>query len=419
MNRLGFHYYPDTNHYRQCDLAAWLPKLKQLGANWLILNAPSERAIPEHFIGGLIEAGIEPVLQFRFIPDQAPSHEDLQLLLRTYVRWGVQYVVLFDRPNLKRSWQSTAWAQTNLVERFLDIYLPLAEACLQTGLLPIFPPLEPGGDYWDTAFLRASLQGIQRRGHTRLLEKLVIGAYAWAGDRPLDWGAGGPECWPGAHPYFTPKGEQDQRGFRIFDWYDALIRSVLVSPLPIFLFGVGCPLGEDPEIKTHTRKNWIMAQLLRGDSTQQGGSIRQMDPIPDAVIGGAFWLVAESQDDQQALGTWFRPDGEALPIVKAIQKWTGKPPNGKSSPQTESRLLSHYLLIPSFEWGISDFHFDLIRPFVKEHQPTIGFSIEEAIQAKRITVVGGPDIFPEEKANQLRSAGCIVDRLSTESAEMA
>jgi hypothetical protein len=137
------------------------------------------------------------------------------------------------------------------------------------------------------------------------------------------------------------------------------------------------------------------------------------------VIGGAFWLVADSPEDQQTLGAWFRPNGEALPIVEAIQKRAGNLPNGQPSSQTESRLLSHYLLIPSFEWGISDFHFDLIRPFVKEHQPTIGFSVEEAIQAKRITVVGGPDIFPEEKANQLRSAGCVVDRLSTESAEMA
>jgi hypothetical protein len=293
-----------------------------------------------------------------------------------------------------------------LVERFLDLYLPLAEACLQTGLLPIFPPLEPGGDYWDTTFLRASLQGIQRRGYTQLLEKLVIGAYAWAGDRPLDWGAGGPERWPGARPYFTRPGEQDQRGFRIFDWYDALIRSVLVEPLPIFLFGVGCPLGKDPEFKTHTRKNWMMVQLLRNES------IPKMESIPETVIGGAFWLVADSVEIQQAQGAWFRSGGEALPIVEAIQKWIGNSSNGQSSSQTESRLLSHYLLIPSYEWGISDFHFDLIRPFVKKHQPTIGFSIEDAIKAKRVTIVGGLETFPEEKANDLRSAGCIVDRIS-------
>ena len=406
MNRLGFHYFPDSTHYRQSDLAFWLPKLKQLEAKWLVLNAPGERAIPEHFIRGLIEAGIEPVLHFRLLPDQIPGHEDLELFFRTYVSWGVQYVVLFDRPNLQSSWRSVDWAQIHLVERFLDIYLPLAEACLQTGLLPIFPPLEPGGNYWDTAFLQASLQGIQRRGHTQLLEKLVIGAYAWSGDRPLDWGTGGPERWPGARPYFTPQGEQDQRGFRIFDWYDALVRSVLVEPLPIFLFGVGCPLGEDPEFKTHTSNNWMMAQLLRNDS------VPKMEPIPEMVIGGAFWLVEDSTEDQQVRGAWFRSGGEARPIVEAIQKWTSNASMGQSSLQKESRLLSHYLLIPSFEWGISDFHFDLIRPFVKKHQPTIGFSIEEAIKAKRVTIVGGLETFPEEKANELRSAGCIVDRIS-------
>ena len=64
-NRIGFHYYPDYNHYRDKDLHKWLPELDALGATWLTLLAPGGRAIPENFIRGLISQGIEPILHFK------------------------------------------------------------------------------------------------------------------------------------------------------------------------------------------------------------------------------------------------------------------------------------------------------------------------------------------------------------------
>jgi len=52
--RLGFHYFPDTLHYRELDLQAWLPEILGMGASWLTLIAPKDRAIPEDFIRTLI-----------------------------------------------------------------------------------------------------------------------------------------------------------------------------------------------------------------------------------------------------------------------------------------------------------------------------------------------------------------------------
>src|SRR5512147_276141 len=190
-SRLGFHYYPDTLHYRASDLFTWLPELKAMGAGWLTLVAPPNYAIPEPFLHGLLAAGIEPILHFN-LPLCHQTHDDtLGLLFRAYAGWGVRYVVLFDRPNQRNAWPISAWAQSDLVERFLDIFLPIANAALQAGLIPVFPPLEPGGDYWDTAFLRLALEGLERRGQEELLQELHLSAYAWADERPLEWGAGG------------------------------------------------------------------------------------------------------------------------------------------------------------------------------------------------------------------------------------
>ena len=66
VRRIGFHYFPDTQHYRQSDLQTWLPLLHELGAGWLTLQAPDNRAIPEAFIRGLIDGGAEGASERRF-----------------------------------------------------------------------------------------------------------------------------------------------------------------------------------------------------------------------------------------------------------------------------------------------------------------------------------------------------------------
>src|SRR5210317_502558 len=96
MKRLGFHYFSDTQHYRQHDLQIWLPRLKSFSAQWLVLNAPTNRAIPEDFIRALIDSEIKPILHFHIHHNQIPAQDDLQLLFNTYKRWGVQYAALFD-----------------------------------------------------------------------------------------------------------------------------------------------------------------------------------------------------------------------------------------------------------------------------------------------------------------------------------
>ena len=180
-HRIGFRYYPDTFHFRESDLQAWLPKLITLGTGWLVLETPSDRAIPEDFLRGLTAAGIQPVLQMHLPLVETADAESLALLFETYARWGVQYIVLFDRPNMQDVWGSGGWVQQRLVERFLDRFIPLAEKLLRTGITPVFPGLQPGGHFWDTVFLRSALQGIKSRGDTSLLESLVLGAYAWLG----------------------------------------------------------------------------------------------------------------------------------------------------------------------------------------------------------------------------------------------
>jgi len=453
--RLGFHYFPDTLHFREDDLTTWLPELRSLGATWLTLLAPAERAVPEFFLKGLLQTGIEPVLHFNLPLEFHNRPETLDLLFSTYARWGVHYVTLFDRPNSRSSWSPAAWAQADLVERFLDIFLPVAESALREGLIPVFPPLEPGGDYWDTAFLRAALRGIQRRGQTHLLDSLALAAYAWAGERPLNWGAGGPERWPAARPYFTPASAQDQRGFRIFDWYLTMAQAELGQNLPILLLRAGscppesCSLRESRSLRSkpvvllpetaavdHTRRNLAIANLVSGETARADPFDRLragltsdqqnelIEPVPPEVLACNFWLLSTSAGSPYSNLAWFQPDGTFLPIVGEMRKWIagvravadlGMPGSISVIPDNnQSHPISHYLLLPIYGWGVPEWHLDAVRPFIKEFHPTIGFSLDEASHAVRVTVVGGVQAYSDQDLQPLRQAGCTVERITVD-----
>lgn len=404
MRKIGFHYFPDTNHFQKKDLRRWLTRLKELRAGWLVIQAPLHRAIPESFIKGLKKADVEPVLHFPLRPDQLPSQDSLKLFFDTYARWGVEYVILYDRPNLRDMWGSISWARSDLVERFLDLYLLLAEEAVRSGLTPIFPPLEPGGDYWDTMFLRAALAGLKRRGSNPLMSALALSAYAGANGHPLNWGAGGPERWPEAHPYLTPEHSEDHRGFRIVDWYLTLSEAILERRLPVFMLGLRgqrVGKGKPQEIK--------MAQLL------QGQELEGVDPLSEEIVGGAFWLLAADEESKEADEGWYSADGVPTTLAERYLDVSTSPT--ETAPARYQ--FEHYLLLPTYEWGIADWHLEVIRGFVKKHRPTVGFSLVEAGHAKRITVLGGEEQFSEDDLNQLRGDGSVVRRITGDGTKVA
>jgi hypothetical protein len=81
--------------------------------------------------------------------------------------------------------------------------------------------------------------------------------------------------------------------------------------------------------------------------------------------------------------------------------------------------IAHYLLLPVYEWGVADWHLDIIRPFIKKHQPTVGYSLEEAAYAAKVTIIGNHHSFPEESLEALRKAGCQVERISGDGTSIA
>lgn len=421
QKRVGIHYFPDSAHYNHADLERWLPILQDLGVNWITLRAPIDRAIPQEFIDALIGSEIIPVIHFNAPLSEQPSVEEIRSLLQAYASWGVRYVVFFDRPNLRSQWPTNGWTQRGLVTRFLDIFTPFAIAAIEAGLTPVFPALEPGGDFWDTAFLRAALEALAESGEGMLRESLALGAYAWTGDKSMTWGAGGPESWPATMPYHTPENSEDQRGFRIFDWYNAVSRAVLGKELPILLLAAGVQRERTKllDAQQGTRAIKMAETLNRSPDPDKNNT------VPANVLACNFWLLSAMPETPEAPLAWYKINGKPTKIADEWLAWKqGEPeskvrvtenttPHSISSQLPVRHAIQHYLLLSSS----TDWPMELIRTFVTKTKATMGSSEQEAISAARVTLAGGLDAFSDELLRNLIQAGCQVDLLPVEGTE--
>ena len=389
ISRLGFHYFPDDSHYSEKDLEEWLPTLLRLSANWLVLPAAPERLIPEAFIKGLKEAGIRPVVWIKGHADDITA-ELLSPTLASYGEWGVTEVVVFDRPNIRSSWSSSEWARSGLVERFVDRMLPILQLERASGMHPVFPPLEPGGDYWDTAFLETALQSMLRRGHRSLVEDLHLAIYARTFGKPLEWGYGGPKQWAANRPYNTPDDSQDQIGFRTFDWYAATAESVVGKTLPMIVVAGGPP-------STLEDGDGEIASVLRAVQTGQ---------LPQSVLGFNFYLLSASPNSPDSSSAWFDSPTQPRAVVGAAKRLLDI--GGLASPTPASKTLSHFVLLP--DGPMSEDTWAIVKTLVKDG--VIGFSAEEALQADRVTILGDEAAVPPSVERKLVEGGCTVTRVN-------
>jgi hypothetical protein len=416
MTSFGFHYFPDDAHYRTADLRAWLPELRALGAKWLTLIGSATRAIPEAFITALLSEGLTPIIHIPAMPPRAlrDSAPTLEPLFKTYARWGVRYVAVFSEPNTRAAWPAAEWGKTGLVERFLDLLLPVLRAQSEAGLQPVFPALKAGGEYWDTSFLEAALAGMERRGQMELARQLTFAVNLWAFNRPVGWGAGGLQRWPEAKPYLTPSGTQDQRGFHLFDWYDEIIRARVGQSRPLLCLAGG------PRLNDHTDESLPALDDLRHASCTQ--ELLQTQ-LPEHLLNVNFWLLAAPETSPFASEAWYRTDGSTLAAVDGLKRWAAQheqrehPERSATGAQSKDAALhgkpiNHYLLLPTFEWGISEWHWNAALDYVKTFQPTCGFSVEEAKHAEFVTLVGNEQGLGREVESALTAAGCTVKRLA-------
>jgi hypothetical protein len=393
MARLGFYYFPDDLHYTRQDLAAWLPVLQELGAGWLTLRGTPRRAVPEPFVRGLLQAGIEPIIHIP-APLGSLNLGAMAPLLAAYAHWGLRYVILYDRPNLRANWPPGAWARQGLVERFVDALLPLLRLQQEVGLAPVFPPLEPAGDYWDLAFLEGALLALQRRGERPLLRDLHLSLYAWTYGRPLDWGAGGPRRWEQVQPYRQDPASQDHRGLRIYEWYQAVASQSDGIIKPLLVVAGGCSpgfCGEDPHLAM-SQNLAIAAEITE-------------NKLPPYLLNFNFYLLSAPAGHPDQEAAWYLAPDQPAPIVELLPRDQAEP---KAASTAAARVIRHYVLLPEGRSPAPGDEWHALSHLMEQEHPTLGYSLLEARTAMMVTLVGTPEDYPENVERLLLDAGCQV-----------
>ena len=135
---------------------------------------------------------------------------------------------------------------------------------------------------------------------------------------------------------------------------------------------------------------WLVQELKLTHSEVQGHKEFMNTQCP-----GRQWL-----EDQQ----WKRM---LLARVEATQEIFSRP-----VPVTQ-KPLGHYVLFyqfPDGSWAEQDWF--NARNYVAAFKPTCGFSVDDAMRAQYVTIVGGPGGVNMEAEELLLAAGCQVDRLA-------
>ncbi len=394
QQQLGFHYYPDTDHYSDSDLNTWLPILESTGASWLTLQAKGSKNIPEHFLAALKASGIQPIIHI-CEPIGSLRMAQVYTALKTYADAGVNYVLFYDRPNMRASWPASTWSHESLISRYVDGLLPILEAQLEMGMLPTLPPLEPGGDYWDTAFLESLLALMQKRVDAAIMDKLTLSIYMWTYGRPVDWGQGGQVAWPDARPYRSPMGSQDQRGFQINEWYQEIARKILGRTLPVLVVGGGA--GPSEAYATTEARQLGNNEVAR-HLAQEG--------LPEEILNFNFYPLATAENHQDYPAAWY-----IAPAEKVMPDPSGE--HAVVAPleaQAQKKGIEHYVLL-GFSNRMNGLDvWNAIAPPIMSTRATVGFSLEEAKQAVRVSIVGDYDTFPAMIEDQLRANGTETER---------
>ena len=403
-NRFGFHYFPDCLHYTEKEIQRWLPALKEINAQWLVIKSPINRAISEEFIRSFSDSGIDLVIDFNAsLSDQLDWH-DLELLLALYGKWGVKYALLNQHPNQKKAWAGSKWGDAHLIDSVISDFIRFASLCLENGIRPVFPLLTPGGDYWDLAFLKTALLILKKEASLAIQNNFILSAAAWDGNKPLDWGAGGQANWPNVKPYKLPQESQNQLGFRTCEWYGSIANEIFGKNIPILLLQAG--ISGDPQDSEASPQSSGLDKLLaiyhliKGENVYESldGS-RLLSPISPDVIGCCFYLLSSERSADLAF-QWFSANGIRLPPAQAIfmAEQSGQDKQPKVEP-IESLLgenfrHNRYILIAEEMQPETPALLELLHPYIEKFRPMIGFSVTEANRSAMILAIA-PSFGPE------------------------
>ena len=226
------HWIPTTKQ-SPATVDRFVAEAQRMGVKWVtFLNDGATISDNDYLVSKLVGAGIEPVMRV-YSPTIAPLSGDIEGMVRHYTGMGVHYFQPFNEPNLNCENPDGKVS----VDRYLDAWVPAAQAIVRGGGLPGFGSMAPGGDFDDQVFLQASLDGLKSRGQLGALDNSWLSMHNYTWNHPIE-----------------DRGDGD--GFFKFRAYDTMVRKALGRDMPIIGTEGGTFEGqqEDPKCRRSPRR---------------------------------------------------------------------------------------------------------------------------------------------------------------------
>jgi len=399
QSRHAFHLIAEKLQSEGNYLENFLSFAKVTNTQRALIETRTLSSIPTLAINTLNQESIQVDIFLKIDHYDACDLTSCQEIINNLANLQVDHVILFDRPNRQQFWGPQIWVKADLVALFLEKYIPLAEECLQKGLTPVFPPLQPGGDYWDTAFLRLSLLRLKEKNATSVLNSLMLSTYCWTYGHTLDWGAGGPECWPSSTPYNTPENSQDQQGFHTYEWYQAHVKAVLDKTVPILLLEAGrsaeCGLASSSlTLENQSATVQAILEQLYGQESSNSAEDNTSDMLPEEIKICNFLVDLDWASLQDLFSK--------VPHPQMIVSDANDDSNAHEQKTSSQEPIQHYLLLPDESWLNNEEKATLLQPFIHRYHPVVGTSLDDAAHAQEITLVLTNDQTTDERIQFLQ-----------------
>jgi len=214
--------------------------------------------------------------------------------------------------------------------------------------------------------------------------------------------------------------------------------SILGTKLPIILLGTGMHsvISQDPDSQecnpiTHAEINLKIVKLLAGETTAFRTPETPL-PVPDHILAGCFPHTVSLTTCSESPSAWPSPNGEMHPFIQRLKEWqhnrkltlvdqtnSDVTSNTNGNGSNINKPIKHYMLLPRFEWGVASWYLEINQPYIQKHTPTIGFSMQEAFLAEKVTLVGGIHSYPDQLINELEKNGSKVVQISENGTDIA
>lgn len=439
--KLGFHYYGDAGHFDEASMDFWFPKLQAAGTRWLVICLSQNVSVPQEFIDRLKSIRIEPIVIMNLSISEPPSQIQFEQTVRDYAEKGIRLIQFFNKPNLRRSYTPEDWMKPGLVKRFTERFAAYASIAIREKIIPIYPLLEPGGDYWDLAFFESSLKILKENYSEKVLPNLVFSAYCGLNEHPISWNAEGPAEYGYPAPY--EQNGVNHCGFYLYKWYHDLIVRELGKNYPMILFRAGkwaYGIGELNLITKESRQEYLKILNI----TQN-----EANPLPNFVLACCLYKLPSSS---LLYGKDISSDnrGENIFDMKRKPKTQGKSVKieiftllfgfiKKISAFGFSNILKifksfgtnfvtickyligflsrgknplEYFLLPQAENLFTQDQLVALEGFIKLHHCESGTDSIKASKAKTVYMLNNSELYPPSAQTQLQGEGCDIKIIS-------